>query len=83
MSRTEGTLVRHPDSGAGLRDHEGTLMEVIWPTDYIARNDGGRLAVIDGIGAVIAHEGDLVEIAGAEVEPGAFLGCGGMRILGG
>ena len=81
MSRTEGMLVRHPDWGAGLQDREGALLEVIWPTDYIARDEDGRLAVIDGTGAVIAHEGDLVEIAWAEVEPGAFLGCGGMRIL--
>ena len=83
MSRTEGTLVRHPDSGVGLRDQEGSVLQVIWPADYTARDDAGRLAVIDGSGAVIAHEGDRVEIAGAEVEPGAFLGCGGVRVIGG
>jgi hypothetical protein len=49
--------------------------------DYTARDDGGRLVVVDWAGRVIAHEGDLVEIGGAE-EDGAWLGCGGMRILG-
>ena len=83
MSRTVGTLVRHTESGAGLRDQEGSVLQVIWPSDYTARDDAGRLAVIDGSGAVVAHEGDLIEIAGAEVEPGTFLGCGGMRVVGG
>jgi hypothetical protein len=80
MARTEGTLIRHPQSGAGLRDHEGVVWEVIWPTDYTARGDGGRVAVVDGAGTVIAHEGDQVEIGGA-AEDGAWLACGGMRIL--
>jgi hypothetical protein len=80
MARTEGTLIRHPQSGAGLRDHEGVVWAVIWPTDYTARDDDGRLVVVDGGGTVIAREGDRVEIGGAE-EDGAWLGCGGMRIL--
>ena len=80
MARTEGTLVRHPESGAGLRDHEGVIWRVIWPTDYGARQDGGRLAVVDGAGVVIAREGDLVELGGAE-EGDAWLACGGMRIV--
>ena len=79
-ARTEGTLVRHPESGAGLRDNEGAVWQVIWPTEYTARDDGGRLAVVDGAGLIIAHEGDRVEIGGAE-EGGVWLGCGGMRIL--
>ena len=80
-ARTEGTLVRHPESGAGLRDNEGVVWQVIWPTEYTAREDGGRIVVADGAGMVIAHEGDRVEIGGAEVEGGTWLGCGGMSIL--
>lgn len=83
MARTEGTLVRHPQSGAGLRDNQGVLWQVIWPTDYQAREDGGLLAVLDGAGVVIAHEGDRVEIAGAQDDVGVWLGCGGMRLLSG
>jgi hypothetical protein len=81
MARTEGALIRDAQSGAGLRDNEGVVWQVIWPIEYTARDDGGRLAVFDGAETVIAHEGDRVEIGGAEVESGTFLGCGGMRIL--
>lgn len=80
MARIEGILVRHPQSGAGLRDSEGVLRQVIWPQDYSTRDDGGRLAVLDGTGNVIAHEGDRVEIGGQDVG-GPWLGCGGMKVL--
>lgn len=79
-ARTEGTLVRHPQSGAGLRDNEEVVRQVIWPRDYSTRDDEGRLAVLDGAGNVIAHEGDRVEIGGQDIG-GTWLGCGGMRIL--
>ena len=79
-ARTEGILVRHPQSGAGLRDNEEVVRQVIWPRDYSTRDDGGRLAVLDGAGNVIAHEGDRVEIGGQDIG-GTWLGCGGMRIL--
>jgi hypothetical protein len=80
MARIEGILVRHPQSGAGLRDTEGVVRQVIWPRDYSTRDDGGRLAVLDGPGNVIAHEGDRVEIGGRDIA-GTWLGCGGMSIL--
>ena len=80
-ARTEGILVREPQSGAGLRDNQGAVSQVIWPTDYTARDDGGRLAVIDSGGNVIAHEGDHVEIGGQDVGGGTWLGCGGMRLI--
>ena len=63
MARTEGTLVRQPQSGAGLRDGAGAVWQVIWPTDYTARDESGRIAVYDGEGNLLAHEGDVVEIA--------------------
>lgn len=59
MARTEGTLVRHEPSGAGLRDPAGAVWQVIWPTDYTARDEVGRIAVYDGVGNLIAREGDL------------------------
>lgn len=79
-ARIEGILVRHPQSGAGLRDTEGVVRQVIWPRDYSTRDDGGRLAVLDGTGNVIAHEGDRVEIGGRDIA-GTWLGCQGMTIL--
>jgi hypothetical protein len=81
MARTEGVLVRQPQSGAGLRDNQGAVWQVAWPTDYTARDDGGRLVVLDGTGTVIAHEGDRVEIGGQDVGGGTWLGCGGMRVM--
>jgi len=81
MARTEGTLVRQPQSGAGLRNNAGVVWQVIWPTDYTARDEGGRLVVLDGSGNVIAHEGDRVEIGGQDVGGGTWLGCGAMRVM--
>lgn len=81
MARTEGTLVRQPQSGAGLRDNAGAVWQVVWPTDYVARDEAGRLAVLDGGGNVIAREGDRVEIGGQDVGGGTWLGCGGMRVM--
>jgi len=79
-ARTEGIFVRQPQSGAGLRDSQGAVWQVIWPTDYTARDDGGRLVALDGGGNVIAHEGDRVEIGGQDIGGGTWLGCGGMRV---
>ena len=81
MARTEGTLVRQPQSGAGLRDNAGAVWQVIWPPEYTARDEGGRLVVLDGSGKVIAREGDRVEIGGQGVGGGTWLGCGGMRVM--
>ena len=80
MARTEGILARQPQSGAGLRDTQGVVRQVVWPTDYTARDDGGLLVVIDGGGNLIAREGDHVEIGGQDVGGGVWLGCGGMRL---
>ncbi len=81
MARHEGILVSSPQSGAGFQDNDGVVWQVIWPSDYTARDDGGRLAVLDGAGNVIAHEGDRVEVSGQDVGAGTWLGCGGMRAL--
>jgi hypothetical protein len=54
-----GSLVRHPQSGVGLTYTDGKVVAVMWPFGYFARDDRGPLAVIDGAGTVLAHEGDL------------------------
>jgi len=79
-ARVEGVLVRHPQSGVGLRNTQGTGRQVIWPGGYSARDDAGRLAVLDETGKVLAHEGDRVEIGGQDVG-GPWLGCGGLNVL--
>ena len=77
-----GTLVRHAQSGMGIRDPAGQVRQVIWPRGYFARDDGGSLAVIDQSGNVVAHEGDLVGIGGGEQLDGTWLGCGGIQAPG-
>ena len=74
-----GTLVRHPQSGAGLTDTDGHVVAVIWPFGYVARDDGGRLAVVDGSGKLLAHEGDLVSVGGGFAgDERTWTGCGGI-----
>ena len=77
-ARTEGTLVREPRSGVGLRVDPDLVYQVIWPYGYSARDDDGRLALLDATGKVVAHEGDRVAIGGGEREPGTWIGCGGI-----
>jgi hypothetical protein len=77
-----GTLVRHAQSGIGIRDSAGQVRQVIWPRGYFARDDGGRLSVVDQSGNVVAHEGDFVGIGGGELADGTWLGCGGIQAPG-
>jgi hypothetical protein len=77
-----GTLVRDAASGVALRDPTGLVHQVVWRYGYAARDDGGRLAVLDASGAVVAHEGDRVSIGGGEVgTDGTWSGCGETTIL--
>lgn len=74
--------MRDAQSGVGLRDAQGLVRGVIWPNGYSARDDGGRLAVLDGSGNLVAHEGDRVSIGGGEIDTiGTWLGCGGATVL--
>jgi hypothetical protein len=51
----------------------------MWPFGYFARDDRGPLAVIDGSGTVLAHEGDLVSVTGGFVgDESTWIGCGGI-----
>jgi hypothetical protein len=76
---TTGTLVRHPQSGVGLTYTDGTVLAVIWPFGYSARDDRGRLAVVDASGKILAHEGDLVSVGGGFAgDETTWTGCGGI-----
>lgn len=75
---TQGTVVRDARSGLGLRDATGHVQQVIWPIGYAGRDDGGRVALIDGSGRIVAHEGDRVSIGGGEFgADDAWLACDG------
>lgn len=78
----EGTLVREKQSGVALRDPQGLVRQIIWPFGYSARDQGGRLVVLDASGNVVAAEGDRVSIGGGEIDAkGTWLGCGGTTVL--
>jgi len=80
--RRQGTLVCEERSGVALHDVQGLVRQVIWPNGYSARDDGGRIVVLDATGAVVAHEGDRVAIGGGEIDAqGTWMGCGGTTVL--
>ena len=77
-----GTLVRDGVAGLRVRDEQGHSHQVIWPNGFSARDDGGRLAVIDQSGTVVAHEGDRVSIGGGEIDgAGTWLACPGTLVV--
>ena len=59
-----GRLTQHPQSGLGITSSDGQATPVEWPFGYTARNDVGRLALVDETGQVVAHEGDEIMVGG-------------------
>ena len=59
-----GKLARDARTGLGVTGADGQQMAVEWPFGYSARNDGGRLALVDETGEIVAREGDSVQVGG-------------------
>ena len=59
-----GRLARDARTGLGVAAADGQQTAVEWPFGYSARNDGGRLALVDETGKVVAHEGDAIQVGG-------------------
>jgi hypothetical protein len=59
-----GRLTQNPQSGLGITSSDGQATPVEWPFGYTARNDVGRLALVDDLGRVVAHEGDEIAVGG-------------------
>lgn len=77
-----GTLVRDGATDIRLRDEQGHAHQVVWPNGYTARDDDGRLAVIDQSGSLVAHEGDRVSVGGGEIDgSGTWLACPGTLVV--
>jgi hypothetical protein len=75
------TLVSHERWGLAVRDSAGLTRQVIWPNGYAGRRDGARLALIDAVGVLVAHEGDNLLIGGGEIgTDGAWLACGAISL---
>jgi hypothetical protein len=81
----EGVLVADARWGIALRDSGGEpVRQVIWPHGFAGRVDGGRLALVDASGRVVAHVGDQVRIGGGETgSDGAWLACGDTVVVDG
>ena len=59
-----GRLTQNPQSGLGITNSDGQATPVEWPVGYTARDDVGRLALVDETGRVVAHEGDEIMVGG-------------------
>ena len=70
------TLAKNPQSVLGLIGADGTMTPVVWPFGYTARNELGRLVLLDAAGNAVAREGDEVALGGGTDEK-FWYACGG------
>jgi hypothetical protein len=81
----DGDLVADATYGIALDDlhtHTRRVRKVIWPYGFVAARDGDRLALLDGAGQIVAHEGDRVQLGGGEISSdGPWLACGGITVV--
>jgi hypothetical protein len=56
--------VTSAQSGLALVDSTGHVTEVLWPFGYTARRGVSGVELVDEKGAVVAREGDFVEMGG-------------------
>ena len=76
-----GELVAHQRAGMALRQ-EAMDIPIIWPARYSGRIEGGRLALVDAAGRVLAYVGDAVEIGGGFLkDDAAFHACGDVEVV--
>ena len=80
MALLTGTLVEEPRSGLGVDDGSELLTAVVWPFGYTARNDVGRIALVDETGRVVAHAGDEIALGGG-FGAEAFHACGQVSVV--
>ena len=63
-----GVLVPHAQWGLAMQvPGTGELMQPIFPFRYSAAVDGGRIALLDENGLVVAHTGDLIQSSGGSI----------------
>lgn len=75
-----GTLVADPRSGIAVQGPDGEVKKVLWPFGWAARDDAGRLALLDERSRTVAHVGDRVELGGGAAD-GWWVTCGELRII--
>ena len=64
LALISGRLVTSAQSGLAVVDSTGHVTEVLWPFGYTARRGVSGVELVDEMGAVVAREGDLVEMGG-------------------
>jgi len=79
----QGTLVPDPRSGLALATSTGERMPVMWPFGYSARLVDGEIELVDGTGAFVAREGDVIQMGGGSGANGLFYACAeGIQVVG-
>jgi hypothetical protein len=76
-----GRLARNAGSGLGLISPGAPPVVVEWPFRYSAREEGGRIALVDETGTVVAHEGDFVQMGGGMGQMNIWYACGPVERL--
>jgi hypothetical protein len=61
-----GKLIQHAASGLGIGLIGNPALPVEWPFRWSARVEGGRVALLDEMGKVVAREGDEVQMGGGQ-----------------
>lgn len=71
----QGELVPHSRWGVALRDPDGLVWQVLWPSDYTGVMVNGALVLRDAADRDAARAGDLVEVSGGESGDLVWLAC--------
>ncbi len=82
----EGELIADPATGLaiGVDPASGSsVVTVRWPFGYTARVDALGYALVDDVGATIAHVGDRLQVGGGFAEGDVWGACGGVTTMGG
>jgi hypothetical protein len=79
----DGVLIADPRWGVAVQVASGgPIHKVIWPNGFTARTEGGRLALLDRDGHVVAHTGDRVQVSGGEGgADDAWFACDGTIVV--
>ena len=76
-----GRLARNAGSGLGLITPGAPPVVVEWPFRYSARDEDGRIALLDETGAVVAREGDNVKMGGGMGQLNIWYTCGPVEVV--
>jgi hypothetical protein len=78
----EGVLTREGEGLVVVRE-DGIAERVAWSrSGHRVRERGGVLVVVDWLGAVVAHEGDVVHLGGGESTDDRWVICGMFEVEG-